>query len=113
MEAAAAGVPTNYLSLFLGGMYFTDGDPAYDPNVPWVNPTTGILIRQAMNKGHRPAGDAAARLKGDGELMYNTAYHPVLGNGYNPQWETDWEEHYGFDAEAAKELMAQAGYTPG
>ena len=27
MQPAAAGVPTNYLSLFLGGMYFTNGDP--------------------------------------------------------------------------------------
>ena len=93
-------------------MYFTDGDPAYDPNVPWVNPTTGILIRQAMNKGIDRQEMLQHVLKGDGELMYNTAYHPVLGNGYNPQWETDWEEHYGFDTEAAKELMAQAGYTP-
>ena len=112
MKPAAAGVPTNYLSLFLGGMYFSDGDPAYDANVPWANPTTGILIRQAMNKGINRQEMLQHVLKGEGELMYNTAYHPVLGNGYNPQWETDWEEYYGFDAEAAKELMSQAGYTP-
>ena len=111
MLPAAAGVPTNYLSLFLGGMYFSDGDPAYDPGVPWANPTTGILIRQAMNKAINREEMLNHVLKGDGELMYNTAYHPVLGNGYNPQWEDDWEELYGYDVEAATSLMAQAGYS--
>ena len=112
MLPAAAGVPTNYLSLFLGGLYFTEGDPDYDPNVPWASPTNGKIIRQAMNRAIDREEMLQHVLKGDGELMYNTAYHPVLGNGYNPQWETDWEELYGFDQEAAKQLMAQAGYTP-
>ena len=112
MKPAAAGVPTNYLSLFLGGMYFSQADPAYDSNVPWANPTTGILVRQAMNKAIDRQEMLQHVLKGDGELMYNTAYHPVLGNGYNPQWEVDWEELYGYDVEAAKNLMAQAGYGP-
>ena len=112
MQPAAAGVPTNYLSLFLGGLYFTDGDPDYDPNVPWASPTNGKIIRQAMNRAIDREEMLQHVLKGDGELMYNTAYHPVLGNGYNPQWEADWEELYGYDQEAAKQLMAQAGYTP-
>ena len=112
MQPAEAGVPTNYLTLFLGGLYFTDGDPDYDASVPWASPTTGKLIRQAMNKAIDRQEMLQHVLKGDGELMYNTAYHPVLGNGYNPQWEADWEELYGFDQEAARELMAQAGFTP-
>ena len=111
MQPAAAGVPTNYLSLFLGGLYFTDGDPAYDPSVPWASPTTGKLVRQAMNQAIDRQEMLQHVLKGDGELMYNTAYHPVLGNGYNPQWEEDWDALYGYDPEAAKELMAQAGFT--
>ncbi len=110
MKPAEAGVPTNYLSLFLGGMYYTDGDPAYDPGIPWANPTTGILIRQAMNQSINRQEMLQHVLKGEGEIMYNTAYHPVLGNGYNPQWEEDWEDLYGYDVEAAKNLMAQAGY---
>ena len=50
MKPAAAAVPTNYLSLFFGGLYYTEGDPDFDPNVPWANRDTGKLIRQAMNK---------------------------------------------------------------
>ncbi len=111
MKPAAAGVPTNYLSLFLGGMYFSEGDPDYDPSVPWAHPATGKLIRQAMNQAIDRQEMLQHVLKGDGELMYNTAYHQVL-RGWNPQWETDWESLYGYDPEAAKNLMAQAGYGP-
>jgi peptide/nickel transport system substrate-binding protein len=97
MKPAEAGVPTNYLSLFLGGMYFSEGDPAYDPGVPWANPVTGKLVRQAMNQAINRQEMLDHVLKGDGELMYNTAYHPVLGKGYNPEWENDWEELYGYE----------------
>jgi peptide/nickel transport system substrate-binding protein len=111
MKPAEAGVPTNYLSLFLGGMYFSEGDPAYDPGVPWANPVTGKLVRQAMNQAINRQEMLDHVLKGDGEFMFNTAYHPVLGKGYNPEWENDWEELYGYDPDAARDLMAQAGYT--
>ena len=111
MKPASAGVPTNYLSMFFGGLYFTEGDPAYDPNVPWANPTTGKLVRQAMNKAINREEMLQHVLKGEGELMYNTAYHPVLGKGYNPKWEEEWEELYGYDPDAARDLMAQAGYS--
>ena len=111
MKPAEAGVPTNYLSLFLGGMYFSEGDPAYDPGVPWANPVTGKLVRQAMNQAINRQEMLDHVLKGDGEFMFNTAYHPVLGKGYNPKWEDDWEELYGYDPDAARDLMAQAGYT--
>jgi ABC-type transport system substrate-binding protein len=112
MEPAAAGVPTNYLTMFLGGQYYGAYQDDYDPSVPWASPEHGKAIRQAMNKAIDRQEMLQHVLKGDGELMYNTAYHPVLGNGYNPQWEADWEDLYGFDQEAAKQLMAQAGYTP-
>jgi peptide/nickel transport system substrate-binding protein len=97
MKPAEAGVPTNYLSLFLGGMYFSEGDPAYDPGVPWANPVTGKLVRQAMNQAINRQEMLDHVLKGDGEFMFNTAYHPVLGKGYNPEWENDWEELYGYE----------------
>ena len=111
MKPAAAAVPTNYLSLFLGGQYYTDGDPDYDPSVPWANPTTGKLIRQAMNKAINRQEMMDFVLRGEGDPMYNTALNPSL-LGWNPKWEEDFEELYGFDPDAARELMAQAGYGP-
>ena len=112
MESAEAGVPTNYLTMFLGGQYYVDEYAAdYDPNVPWANPETGILVRQAMNKAINREEMLDHVLKGQGELMLTTQYYPGLFP-WNPQWESDWDEMYGYDVEAASELMAQAGFTP-
>ena len=111
MITLEAQVPTNYLTLFLGGMYFSTGDPDYDPTVPWVSPENGLKIRQAMNKAVDRDELIDFILKGAGTTMYNTAFHPTL-EGYNPEWEEKWDDMYGFDPEAAKALMAEAGYSP-
>ena len=111
MLPAAAGVPTNYLTMFLGGQYYAAYQEDYDPSVPWAAPETGKLVRQAMNKAIDRAEMLDHVLKGQGELMLLTQYHPVLGT-WNDQWEADWEELYGYDPDAARDLMAQAGFTP-
>ena len=111
MKNITAQVPTNYLSLFLGGMYYRNGDPAYDPNVPWAHPVTGPLIRRAMNKAINRQEITDFVLRGSGETMYNTAYHPTL-EGWNDDWARDWEDLYGYDPDVARDLMAQAGYGP-
>ena len=79
--------------------------------MPWANPTTGKLIRQAMNKAIDRQEIMDFVLRGEGELMYNTALNPSL-LGWNPAWEADFEELYGYDQDAATELMRQAGYGP-
>ena len=111
MKPASAAVPTNYLTLFFGGLYYNQGDPDFDPTVPWANPDTGKLIRQAMNKAINRQEMIDFVLRGDGVPMYNTALNPSL-LGWNPKWETDFEELYGYDPDKARELMAQAGYSP-
>ncbi len=111
MQPAAAGVPTNYLTMFLGGQYYGAYQEDYDPMVPWAAPDTGKLVRQAMNKAIDREEMLDHVLKGQGELMLLTQYHPILGT-WNEQWEADWEELYGYDQEAAKDLMEQAGFSP-
>ena len=111
MQPASAGVPTNFLTLFFGGMWFIPGDADYDPDVPWANPVHGKTIRQAINKAINRDEMMEHVLRGEGEIMLRTSVHPVLGAAYNPQWEEDWEELYGYDPDKARELMAEAGYT--
>jgi ABC-type transport system substrate-binding protein len=111
MKPASAAVPTNYLTLFYGGLYFNQGETEFDPLVPWANPDTGKKIRQAMNKAINRQGMIDFVLRGDGEPMYNTALNPSL-LGWNPKWESDFEELYGYDPEKAKSLMAEAGCSP-
>lgn len=111
MVNAEAGAPTHYLTMFLGGQYYGAYQEDYDPSVPWASPEHGKIIRQAMNKAIDRDEMLQHVLKGQGSLMLLTQFHPVLGV-WNEDWENDWEELYGFDTEAARELMAQAGYTP-
>jgi peptide/nickel transport system substrate-binding protein len=111
MKNIGAQVPTNYLVLFLSGQYYSAGDPAYDPSLPWANPQTGKLVRQAMNKAINRDELLQFVLRGSGKPMYNTAFHPSL-EGWNPKWVEDWEELYGYDPDKATELMREAGYGP-
>ena len=74
----------NYLVLFLSGQYYSTGDPAYDPSIPWANPKTGKLVRQAMNKAINRDELLQFVLRGSGKPMYNTAFHPSL-EGWNPK----------------------------
>ncbi len=111
MVNAEAGAPTHYLTMFLGGQYYGAYQEDYDPAVPWASPDNGKIIRQAMNKAIDREEMLQHVLKGQGSLMLLTQFHPVLGV-WNDEWENDWEELYGYDPDAARELMAQAGYTP-
>jgi peptide/nickel transport system substrate-binding protein len=111
MKNIGAQVPTNYLVLFLSGQYYSAGDPVYDPSLPWANPQTGKLVRQAMNKAINRDELLQFVLRGSGKPMYNTAFHPSL-EGWNPKWVEDWEELYGYDPDKATELMREAGYGP-
>ena len=50
-------------------------------------------------------------LRGQGDLLLNTGFHPML-RGWNTQWEKDWEELYGYNPDKAVELLTEAGYGP-
>jgi ABC-type transport system substrate-binding protein len=112
MQNIGAQVPTNYLVLFLSGQYYSAGDQAYDPDLPWAGVDgRGKLVRQAMNKAINRQEMQDFILRGSGKPMYNTAFHPSL-EGWNPQWVADWEELYGYDQAEAIDLMRQAGFGP-
>ena len=110
MKVIPAQQAFSQLSLFFGGMYFMPGDPDFDPTTPWAD----LRVRKAMNKAINRDELNDYIFRGEGERMHVTACcHAVLdANIYNPEWETRWEEAYGYDPEAAKALLAEAGYGP-
>ncbi len=110
MKVIAAQQAFSQLSLFFGGMYFMPGDPDFDPTTPWAD----LRVRKAMNKAINRDELNDYIFKGQGERMHVTACcHPVLDpNIYNPEWETRWDEAYGYDPEEAKRLLVEAGYGP-
>ena len=104
--------PAQQTAFRFGGMFY--GDPeAYDPDFPVTAPgEIGIKVRKALNK-------AVDRETFKTELYKDRvwdskvhAFHPTL-TAWNPKWDEDWEEEYGYDLEASKQLLAEAGYPEG
>jgi ABC-type transport system substrate-binding protein len=101
-----------------GGLYFGTEDKAtgrylgttgtLDPNVPW----TKKKVRQAMNKAINREELRQVLYKGRAELMYVHGFYPDL-SGWDQSWEKRFPEMYGYDPEAAKRLLAEAGYPNG
>ena len=115
MEISQSGLGAILTWIKLGGQYYSTGDEAYvSANAaPWEFPDeSGRLVRQALNKAVNRDDINEFIFKGGGEPMLVHGYHSTLP-GWNSEWETRWEEEYGYNPDAAKELLAQAGYPDG
>jgi peptide/nickel transport system substrate-binding protein len=100
-----------------GGQYYLTPDKL-DTNVPWANPTTGKLVRQAMNMAVNRKAIGDNILAGKVEPLWNHGFHSKLSEAlwpgaYNPDWEKRYNDLYGYNPTRAKELLAQAGYPNG
>jgi ABC-type transport system substrate-binding protein len=98
------------LTIMFQGIYGVS-EVNWDPdNEPWARQgEDGRLVREAMNRAINREEIIRVLFKGRGDAMYNTTFHPSL-EGWNPQWEADFEEKYGYDPELAKQLLDQAGF---
>ncbi len=115
MEISQSGLGAILTWVKLGGQYYTTGSEHYDPAnaEPWEKPDeSGRLVRQALNKAVSREDINEFIFKGGGAPMLVHGYHPTLP-GWNDEWEARWDEEYGYDPEAARELLAQAGYPEG
>jgi len=86
-----------------------------DPNAAWIFPNTPLFdvrVRRALNKAVDRDAMNKAFLKGKGDPIYLEYFHPTRP-GWNPEWEKRFKDSYGYDPEAAKKLLAEAGYGPG
>jgi ABC-type transport system substrate-binding protein len=109
------------VQILFGGLYFGTEDKAtgrytehggttgkLDPKVPW----TKKEVRQAMNKAINREELLNVLYKGRATYMYVHGFYPDLP-GWDPAWEQRFPEMYGYDPEAAKRLLAEAGYPNG
>jgi len=85
-----------------------------DLNSGWQHPESplaDVRVRRALSKAIDRTQINKAFFRGQGDLIYNIHFHPTR-QGWDPSWERRFQDHLGFDVEAAKKLLADAGYGP-
>ena len=97
--------------LLLFGQYYESPELVGDE--PWIGENeNAIKVRRAMNKAINRKEINTEIFGGTGEEIHTYGFHSTLP-GWNPDWDTNWEEQYGYDPVRAKELLAEAGYPEG
>ena len=108
MKIIGSKLPTRAIALNLGGLYLTSADPAPAADLPWLD----RRVRQALNKGVNRQQILDVIYEGRAINMIVAGYHPGKP-GWNPEWETRYDEMYGYDPSRARELLKEAGFGPG
>lgn len=107
---------SNDVSIFFGGTYYATeagsgeagklSEEALDPDQPWND----LNIRKAMNKAINRVELGDFLYAGYWQPMYIDGFHPTL-EGWNDEWVSRYDEEYGYDPDAARDLIEAAGYS--
>jgi peptide/nickel transport system substrate-binding protein len=113
MKILTSQLPAFQHMWYFGGLYFASPEKL-DPKVPFVDKQ----VRQAMNLAINRQAIADKLLGGRVQPLRIAGYHPELDSKlwpgiWNPEWDTRFDELYGYNPTKAKELLAQAGYPNG
>ncbi len=104
--------PAQQTAFRFGGMFYNDPEN-YDPNFPVTAPgEIGIKVRKALNKAVDRETFKQELYKGRVWDSKVHSFHDEL-TPWNPKWDEDWEAEYGYDLDASKQLLAEAGYPEG
>jgi len=76
------------------------------------SPLTNVLVRKALDKAVNLDELNKAFMLGKGQPMYNSHWIEGFRQGWNPDWERNFQDEYGYDPAAARQLLAEAGYGP-
>ncbi len=82
------------------------GEYPVHPNSPLLD----VRVRKALNKAVNRAELNRAFFAGKGEVMYLNHFHPTR-EGWDPSWVTRFQDEYGYDVQAARALLAEAGQS--
>ena len=101
MRIVSANAPSQNLYMVFGGNYLPSKE-GYDPNVPWTNPKVRKALNHAINRDEL----RDTLLGGKGSPMVNAFWDAGMP-GWNPDWLTNYDEHYGYDPNLAKQLLSE------
>ena len=86
--------------------------PALDADYKFPEaPLHDIRVRRALNQAIDRNAINQAFFGGKGDPMVRNHHHPTRP-GWDPSWETRFEEFYGYDPDKARALLSEAGYSP-
>jgi ABC-type transport system substrate-binding protein len=103
-----SSLAVDWISMYMGGLWFTSGDKEFDPKAPFVNKK----VRQALNIAINREELLKTVFAGRAELAYLSLWVPT-SEGWNPQWESRFKELYAYNPQKARQLLKEAGYGPG
>jgi ABC-type transport system substrate-binding protein len=108
MKIFSSSFPVDWMSVYLGGQYYLPGDPAFKPDTPWAKKG----VRQALNMAINRKELLNTVFAGKGSYAYVTGWS-AASEGYNPEWQSRFDQLYGYNPTKAKALLKEAGYGPG
>ena len=108
LKIFSSSFPVDWMTVYLGGQYYMPGDPAFKPDVPW----TKKPVRQALNMAINRKELLNTVFVGKGTMTYVTGWS-AQSEGYNPEWQSRFDQMYGYNPAKAKALLKEAGYGPG
>ena len=112
MKIIQSNFPGNQLNGIFQGLHPAEVGNFDPPFQDMSLPYTDVKVREAINRAI------------DRETIKNTLFSgrvttsPQIGfysnlPGWDPRWLDEFDEHYGYDPERARELLAEAGYPDG
>ena len=109
MKIITSRLPSIMHAWYFGGSYFATPDKL-KPDIPWLKKE----VRQAMNMGVNRQEIIAKLLGGKADLLKVFGYDQrVEPKSWNPEWDQQFDNLYGYNPAKAKELLAKAGYASG
>ena len=111
MKIIQSNFPGNQLNGVFQGLHAVE-DGNFDPPFATDYPYTDVKVREAMNRAIDKETIKNTLFAGRVSTSPPIGFYPSLP-GWDPRWLEEYDEHYGYDPERAKELLAEAGYPDG
>jgi len=105
MEIVQSRQPSKQVIVMPDGLFMKEGDPAFDPELPW----TDVKVREAMNLALNRDDIITALYAGEADKLVRYGMHEPH-EGYVPELVERFEAEYGYDPERARALLDEAGY---
>ena len=105
MEIVQSRQPSKQVIIMPDGLFMKEGDPAFNPELPWTN----VKVREAMNRALNRDDIITALYAGQAEKLVRYGMHEPH-EGYVPELAERFEAEYGYDPDRARALLEEAGY---